>query len=100
VTVAGEGTTAAHQFLSANGRFTFVAFEGPGAGVAVVDNATRSVVATYPFPTCRPSDNYCDPMGGRPHGIYYADPYATSGPQIAVRGRSAVVDAERLVAPR
>jgi YVTN family beta-propeller protein len=85
LTIAGPDTTAAHQFLSANGRFTFAAFEGPGAGVAVVDNRTRSVVATH-----------ADAGGGRPHGIYYADPAATSGPALAIASRSATVSRNRV----
>ena len=35
VTVGGTGTIAGHQWTSPNGRFTFAAFEGPAAGVAV-----------------------------------------------------------------
>lgn len=78
VTIAGAGTTAGHEWLSANGRYTFAAFEGPGAGVAVVDNKAHAVVATYPYPG-----------GGRPHGVYYDDPAATSGPSVALASTSA-----------
>jgi YVTN family beta-propeller protein len=85
LTIAGADTTAAHHFLSANGRFTFAAFEGPAAGVAVVDNRTRRVVATY-----------ASPGGGRPHGIHYADPAATSGPAIAIASRLAKVTGARV----
>ncbi len=56
------GTTTGHQWLSANGRYTFVAVEGPVgvAGVAVIDNRTAAEVASYPYPG-----------GGRPHGLFY-----------------------------
>lgn len=56
------GTTTGHQWLSANGRYTFVAGEGPPgvAGVAVIDNETAVEVARYPYPG-----------GGRPHGLFY-----------------------------
>jgi DNA-binding beta-propeller fold protein YncE len=85
LTIAGADTTAGHHFLSANGRFTVAAFEGPAAGVAVVDNTSKCVVATY-----------ADPGGGRPHGIYYADPAATSGPAVAIPSRSARVSRARI----
>lgn len=62
VTIAGAGTTAAHEWLSASGRYTFAVFEGPGAGVAVVENGTGAVVRTDPYPG-----------GGRPHGVYATD---------------------------
>src|SRR5206468_634559 len=38
VTIGGPGTIAGHQWTSSNGHFTFAAFEGPGAGVAVIDH--------------------------------------------------------------
>ena len=38
VTIGGTGTIAGHQWTSPNGHFTFAAFEGPGAGVAVIDH--------------------------------------------------------------
>ena len=45
-----------------NGQYTFAAFEGPGAGVAVIDHeAGNSVIATLPY-------------GGRPHGVDFARP--------------------------
>lgn len=59
VTVAGHGISG-HQALSANGKFTFIAMESPGS-LAVIDNATRTVVADYPYPT----------GGLRPHGVFY-----------------------------
>jgi DNA-binding beta-propeller fold protein YncE len=59
VNVPGH-TTTGHHWLSANGKFTFVAVESPG-GVAVVDNETGAVIADYPYPG-----------GPRPHGVFYA----------------------------
>jgi hypothetical protein len=53
-------TTTGHQWLSANGKFTFIAVESPGA-VAVIDNAAGSVVDEYPYPG----------GGSRPHGVFY-----------------------------
>ena len=73
VTIGGAGTTAAHEWLSANGRYLYAGFEGPGAGVAVIEVATKAVVATFPYPG-----------GGRPHGVFYADPAAIAGPAVAV----------------
>jgi PQQ-like domain len=62
VTIGGAGTIAGHQWTSANGLYTFAAFEGPGAGVAVIDHeAGNAVVATLPY-------------GGRPHGVDLARP--------------------------
>ncbi len=60
--VAVPGTTTGHQWLSRNGRYTFVATEGEGtaAGVAVIDNWTLRTVDHYPYPG-----------GGRPHGVFY-----------------------------
>ena len=56
-------TTTGHQWLSANGKYTFIAVENPG-GVAVVDNRTGATVAVYPYPN--------PPGGSRPHGVFYA----------------------------
>ena len=53
-------TTTGHQWLSANGKFTFMAVESPGA-VAVIDNAAGAVVDDYPYPG----------GGSRPHGVFY-----------------------------
>ena len=62
MTIGGAGTTAGHQWASANGRYTFAAFEGPGAGVAVIDHeAGGDVVETLRY-------------DGRPHGIDFARP--------------------------
>ena len=61
-TVIVEGTTTGHQWLSANGRYTFLAVVGPSgrSGVAVIDNRTAEVVSGYEF-------------GGvaDPHGIFF-----------------------------
>lgn len=58
----GVGSITGHQWISKNGRYTFVAVENaPNGHVAVVDNRSRTVVATYPYPA-----------GGRPHGVYFA----------------------------
>jgi DNA-binding beta-propeller fold protein YncE len=62
VTIGGTGTIAGHQWTSPNGHFTFAAFEGPGAGVAVIDHEQGNAVAqTLDYP-------------GRPHGIDFARP--------------------------
>jgi len=53
-------TTTGHQWLSANGKFTFMAVESPGA-VAVIDNAVGAVVDEYPYPS----------GGSRAHGVFY-----------------------------
>lgn len=56
------GTTTGHQWLSEDGRFTFIALEGPGdfGAVGVIDNIRRKLQTAYPYPS-----------GGRPHGVYY-----------------------------
>jgi DNA-binding beta-propeller fold protein YncE len=56
ITIGGPGTIAGHQWTSPSGRITFAAFEGPGAGVAVIDHRRGSVVGTLDYP-------------GRPHGL-------------------------------
>jgi YVTN family beta-propeller protein len=58
-------TTTGHQWLSPDGRYTYVAIESaPGLafppGVAVIDNRGAAVVATWAYPG-----------GGRPHGVYF-----------------------------
>lgn len=60
--VEAGGTTTGHQWLSTDGRFTFIALEGPGdlGSVAVIDNIRRRLRTAYPYPG-----------GGRPHGVYY-----------------------------
>jgi DNA-binding beta-propeller fold protein YncE len=60
VTIGGAGTVAGHQWTSPSGRFTFAAFEGADAGVAVIDlDQAGAVVQTLGYP-------------GRPHGVTYA----------------------------
>ena len=62
VTIGGPGTIAGHQWTSPNGHFTFAAFEGPGAGVAVIDHQHgNAIVQTLDYP-------------GRPHGVDFARP--------------------------
>jgi len=62
VTIGGPGTIAGHQWTSPNGHFTFAAFEGPGAGVAVIEHQQgNSIVQTLDYP-------------GRPHGVDFARP--------------------------
>jgi outer membrane protein assembly factor BamB len=62
VTIGGPGTIAGHQWTSPNGQYTFAAFEGPGAGVAVIDHtAGNAVITTLPYV-------------GRPHGVDFARP--------------------------
>lgn len=57
VTIGGPQTLAGHQWSSPNGRYTFAAFEGPGAGVAVIDHdRDDALVQTLAYP-------------GRPHGV-------------------------------
>jgi DNA-binding beta-propeller fold protein YncE len=52
-------TITGHQWLSANGKYTFMAVESPG-GLAVIDNRAEALVADYPYPG-----------GSRPHGVFY-----------------------------
>jgi hypothetical protein len=62
VTIGGAGTIAGHQWTSPNGHFTFAAFEGPGAGIAVIDHTDGDAIAeTLDYP-------------GRPHGVDFASP--------------------------
>jgi hypothetical protein len=59
VTIGGAGTIAGHQWSAPNRHWTFAAFEGPGAGVAVIDHrAGNTVVQTLDYP-------------GRPHGVAF-----------------------------
>jgi DNA-binding beta-propeller fold protein YncE len=55
------GTTTGHQWLSRNGKITFIALEGTPGKVAVVNNETRSLITTYDYPNGRT----------RPHGVFY-----------------------------
>lgn len=57
-------TTTGHHWLSRNGKFSFVAVEGP-AGLVVVNNDTGAVVADYAYPN--------PPGGTRPHGVFYIE---------------------------
>jgi DNA-binding beta-propeller fold protein YncE len=62
VTIGGTGTIAGHQWTSPNGHFTFAAYEGPGAGVAVLNHTEGdAVVQRLDYP-------------GRPHGVDFARP--------------------------
>lgn len=58
VTIPGHATTG-HHWLSANGKYSFVAVESPG-GVAVVDNGTGETVAEYAYTG-----------GPRVHGLFF-----------------------------
>jgi hypothetical protein len=68
-----------HNWLSANGRYTFVSLDDPG-GVGVIDHRTNSIVATWPYPG-----------GGSVHGMFYDDPGATGGPGMSIPARGALV---------
>jgi DNA-binding beta-propeller fold protein YncE len=67
------GTITGHQWLSSNGRFTYIALEGrlatatssgiPGM-VAVVDNRQPALVTTYVYPN----------QNIRPHGVFFEQP--------------------------
>ncbi len=57
------GTTTGHQWLSRNSRYTFIALESPGQ-IGVVDNRTRTLVTTYPYPNGLT----------HPHGVFYEPP--------------------------
>jgi YVTN family beta-propeller protein len=52
------GTLTGHQWTSPNRRFTYAAFEGADAGLAVIDHWTGTV-------------RTLTPIGGRPHGIAF-----------------------------
>jgi hypothetical protein len=70
---------AGHNWLSANGRYTFVSLDDPG-GVGVIDHRTNTIVATWPYPG-----------GGSVHGMFYDDPRATKGPGLSIPTRRARV---------
>ena len=55
---------AGHNWLSANGRYTFVSLDDPG-GVGVIDHRTNAIVAKWAYPG-----------GGSVHGMLYDDPRA------------------------
>jgi YVTN family beta-propeller protein len=79
VNVADAGTVGGHNWISANGRYSFITYEGGSSpGIAVVDHrAGHTVVARYPYPG-----------GGRPHGVYYDDPAAREGPAVVIASRA------------
>lgn len=52
-------TTTGHQWLSANGRYAFMAVESPGA-IAVIDIEAGTLVRQFPYPG-----------GPLPHGVYF-----------------------------
>jgi YVTN family beta-propeller protein len=88
IDVAGALTMAGHNWMSANGRYSFVAFQGGAApGVAVVDHTTNTVVSSFDYPG-----------GGQPHGVYYDDPAATAGPAVTVGPHEVRVTRGRLAA--
>jgi YVTN family beta-propeller protein len=70
---------AGHNWLSANGRYTYVSLDDPG-GVGVIDHRTNSIVAKWVYPG-----------GGSVHGMFYDDPRAEGGPGLSVRSGAAVV---------
>jgi YVTN family beta-propeller protein len=78
VVFAGE-RLAGHNWLSANGRYTYVSLDDPG-GVGVIDHRTNSIVRKWTYPG-----------GGSVHGMFYDDPRAADGPGISVRSGQAVV---------
>jgi YVTN family beta-propeller protein len=65
---------AGHNWLSANGRYTFVSLDDPG-GVGVIDHRTNAIVAKWTYPG-----------GGSVHGMFYDDPRATR-PGISILSR-------------
>jgi hypothetical protein len=74
-------TTTGHQWLSPDGRRTYVAIESAAGaplppGVAVIDNRRAEVVATWAYLG-----------GGRPHGVYFEARPARGG-----AGRQGVLD--------
>jgi YVTN family beta-propeller protein len=79
---------AGHNWLSANGRYTFVSLEDP-ASVAVIDHRTQRVVATWPYPG-----------GGSVHGMVYDDPRATGGPALSIRTGRIAVGGDRIARVR
>jgi len=61
LSVPGAPTIAGHQWTSPNGRYTFASFEGPGAGVAVIDHsADNRIMQRLSYP-------------GRPHGVDHSE---------------------------
>lgn len=70
---------AGHNWLSANGRYSYVSLDDPG-GVGVIDHRTNSIVGKWTYPG-----------GGSVHGMFYDDPRAAGGPGMSVRTGLAVV---------
>jgi YVTN family beta-propeller protein len=70
---------AGHNWLSANGRYSYVSLDDPG-GVGVIDHRTNSIVRKWSYPG-----------GGSVHGMFYDDPRAAGGPGMSVQARQAVV---------
>lgn len=64
---------AGHNWLSANGRYTYVSLDDPG-GVGVIDHRTNTIVGRWTYPG-----------GGSVHGMFYDDPRADGGPGLSVR---------------
>jgi DNA-binding beta-propeller fold protein YncE len=58
------GTTTGHQWLSSDGRTTYIALEGLPGRVAVVDNRARELVTTYLYPNGLT----------KPHGVFFEQP--------------------------
>jgi len=58
--LALPGTTTGHQWLSSNGHLTYIALENPGR-IGVVDNLTRTLVTSYPYPNGLT----------QPHGVFF-----------------------------
>ena len=89
-TIDLPGTIAGHNWVSANGRYSFVSFEsGLAPGVAVVDHRSNTVVSTWEYAGA-----------ARPHGIFYDDPAATEGPGVAISPGTARVSSERTLSLR
>jgi YVTN family beta-propeller protein len=57
------GVTTGHQWLSSNGHLTYIALESPGR-IGVVDNRTRALVTSYPYPNGLT----------QPHGVFFEQP--------------------------
>jgi YVTN family beta-propeller protein len=79
---------AGHNWLSANGRYSYVSLDDPG-GVGVIDHRTNSIVGRWSYPG-----------GGSVHGMFYDDPRAAGGPGMSVRTGLAVVGKDRVARVR
>ena len=70
-----DGRTTGHHWLSANGRYTFVAVEDESGGsVGLVNNRTGEVVDQYPYPAPDGSS-----VPARPHGVFHDTSPLTDG---------------------